>query len=150
MIDTGTKGIYIYIYIYIYTYVYIPGTVCPLFLALAPPKQGQTSNQNKGPHLGSRYIWVRGISTFETGFLGIITHKYPLYRAYIGLIYIYIYVNHKKCPIPGHETGNCQAEVPRPMLMDGRKMMIRAYDAWLEKGCCHPAQEIVGPNSRPY
>jgi len=23
----------------------------------------------------------------------------------------------------------CQAEVPRPMLMDGRKMMIRAYDA---------------------
>ena len=22
-----------------------------------------------------------------------------------------------------------QAEVPRPMLMDGRKMMIRAYDA---------------------
>ena len=28
----------------------------PLFLKVNPPKQGRNSNQNKGPHLGSRYI----------------------------------------------------------------------------------------------
>ena len=39
--------------------VYIPGTWrCPLFWRLFPPKQGRNSNQNKGPHLGSRYIYI--------------------------------------------------------------------------------------------
>ena len=30
----------------------------PLFLKVNPPKQGPNSNQNKGPHLGSRYIYI--------------------------------------------------------------------------------------------
>ena len=30
----------------------------PLFLKVNPPKQGRNSNQNKGPHLGSRYIFI--------------------------------------------------------------------------------------------
>ncbi len=45
--------LYIYIIIYIYTYL---EPVCPLFWELNPPKEGRNSNQNKGPHLGSRYI----------------------------------------------------------------------------------------------
>ena len=37
--------------------VYITGTCeCSLLWGLNPPKQGPTSNQNKGPHLGSRYV----------------------------------------------------------------------------------------------
>ena len=30
----------------------------PLFLKVNPPKQGRSSNQNRGPHLGSRYIYL--------------------------------------------------------------------------------------------
>ena len=38
-------------------YQSIPGT--PLsFWGLNPPKEGQPSNQNKGPHLGSRYVRI--------------------------------------------------------------------------------------------
>ena len=36
-------------------YVIYLEPVCPLFLALTPPKQGQHFNQNKGPHFGSSY-----------------------------------------------------------------------------------------------
>ena len=38
------------------------------FWWLNPPKQGQNSNQNKGPHLGSRYIIIYVASWFlESG-----------------------------------------------------------------------------------
>ena len=40
-----------------YIYIYLE-PVCPLFWWLNPPKQGLNSNQNKGPHLGSRYVYA--------------------------------------------------------------------------------------------
>ena len=44
--------------------IYIPGT--PMTSSFEgepvnPPKQGRTSNQNKGPHLGSRYRYIQTI-----------------------------------------------------------------------------------------
>ena len=41
----------------IWTYIYLEPK-WPLFLKVSPPKQGPNSNQNKGPHLGSRYIYI--------------------------------------------------------------------------------------------
>ena len=38
----------------------------PVFLKVNPPKQGRTSNQNKGPHLGSRmwnFFWILGVGS---------------------------------------------------------------------------------------
>ena len=38
-------------------HIYIPGTrLSSILVVVCPPKQGPNSNQNKGPHLGSRYI----------------------------------------------------------------------------------------------
>ena len=71
---------YIYIYIYIYTsninniLLYVPGNVpgtceCPLFCGFNLPKEGRNPNQNKGPHLGFRYIClVRGSQTTKASF----------------------------------------------------------------------------------
>ena len=40
-------------------FIFFPGTQTTCcFWSLFPPKQSQNSNQNKGPHLGSRYIYV--------------------------------------------------------------------------------------------
>ena len=45
--------------VYIYIYTYIPGTPNDLyFWRSTPQKQGPNSNQNKGTHLGSRYIYM--------------------------------------------------------------------------------------------
>ncbi len=95
--------IYMYdIYIYdIYIYIcggggwslklWIPGT-CLTSIALAPPKQGRTSNQNKG-HLGSRYIYIYTyglwyISLYVIFFMPI--QDYILQTISIYDIYIYM------------------------------------------------------------
>ena len=45
-----------------HTYIYIciyQEPICPLFFGLQTSKRpGPNSNQNKGPHLGSRYIYI--------------------------------------------------------------------------------------------
>ena len=45
---------------WIYVHIYLE-PVCPLFWGLNPPKQGPNFKQNKGPHLGSRYILLSSI-----------------------------------------------------------------------------------------
>ena len=48
--------IHIYIYMMPYIYIYL-APIWPLFLKVNPPiHKALDSNQNKGPHLGSRYI----------------------------------------------------------------------------------------------
>ena len=58
----GGSNTYIYIYqilwyMYIYIYLYLKPQR-PLFLKVNPSKQGLLLKQNKGPHLGSRYIEI--------------------------------------------------------------------------------------------
>ena len=39
-------------------YIYLEIPMTSIFEGQGSPKQGRTSNQNKGPHLGSRYISI--------------------------------------------------------------------------------------------
>ena len=56
------KKYYLSIYIYIPYYIYIyQEPEWPLFLKVNPLKQGLNSYQNKGPHLGSRYVHMQNI-----------------------------------------------------------------------------------------
>ena len=58
---------YLYIYIeYIYIYIIYLEPNWPLFLKVHPLKQGPNFNQNKGPHLGSRYIHICHLHHFTT------------------------------------------------------------------------------------
>ena len=50
---------------WIYVHIYLE-PVCPLFWGLNPPKQGPNFKQNKGPHLGSRYILLSSIEFKNT------------------------------------------------------------------------------------
>ena len=46
-----------------YIYIYLEPK-WPLFLKVKPPKIKSFSNQNKGPHLGSRYLYISNISLY--------------------------------------------------------------------------------------
>ena len=80
--------VYIYIYTHILCYYIIPrAPLWPLFLKVNTSKQGLNSNQNKGPHLGSRCVNSMNSTLCWTTFL----QRYGVQQLLIVTVYIYIY-----------------------------------------------------------
>ena len=59
-------------------HVHFPGCMSPfltsIFEGFDPPKQGRNSNQNKGPHLGEKGIYLEVAENFQ---IHMMVMKYP-------------------------------------------------------------------------